>query len=70
VLQSFDTLRVGHKYEMTNLGIKVGFVVLDRREDHDFLVKNLETLEIFSLTDLVKYGIGKDYDIYEIGQSD
>lgn len=67
--RSFDTLRVGHKYEMINLGVKVSFIILERKEESDFLVKDLETLEIFRLTDLIKYGLGKDYDLYEIGSS-
>ena len=64
--QSFDTLRVGHKYEMINLGVKVSFIILERKDEFDFLVKDLETLEIFRLSDLIKYGLGKDYDLYEL----
>jgi hypothetical protein len=64
--QSFDTLRVGHKYVMINLGVKVSFIILERMEKSDFMVKDLETLEKFSLSDLIKYGIGKDYELSEI----
>jgi hypothetical protein len=69
VPQSFDTLRVGHKYEMVNLGVKVSFIILERKEEMDFMVKDLETLEIFMLTDLIKYGMGGDYALNEIGRS-
>jgi len=64
--QSFDILRIGHKYEMINLGVKVCFIILERKEESDFMVKDLETLEKFRLSDLIKYGIGKDYDLTEI----
>ncbi len=64
--QSFDTLRIGHKYEMINLGDRVRFSILERIGDNGFLVKNLETFETFELHDLVKYGFGKDYDLFEI----
>ena len=64
--QSFDTLRVGHRYELTNLGDTVKFIILERLEEFRFLIKNLDTLEVFELDDLVKYGIGKDYSLSEI----
>ena len=64
--QSFDTLRVGHQYIMINLGVQVSFIILERMEESEFMVKDLETLEKFRLSDLIKYGIGKDYELTEI----
>ena len=64
--QSFATLRIGHKYIMINLGVQVSFIILERMEESEFMVKDLETLEKFRLSDLIKYGIGKDYELTEI----
>lgn len=64
--QSFDTLRIGHRYEMINLGEKVRFRILERVDEDDFLIKDLDTLEMLRLYDLIRYGKGKDYDLYEI----
>ena len=72
--QSFDTLRVGHLYEITNHGETVRFVLLEIHSISKYIVKDVTTLEKFNLFDLVKYGIGKDYDLFEIeevkGESD
>jgi hypothetical protein len=62
---SFDSLRVGKKYVLKNLGEKNEFVVQERKNNDDFIVKDIYSLEIYSLKDLVKYGKGKDYDLYE-----
>jgi hypothetical protein len=57
-----ESLRVGKKYILKNLGEKNEFIIQERN-DNDFIVKDIYTLEIYSLTDLIKYG--KDYDLYE-----
>ncbi len=64
--QSFDTLRVGHKYVMINQGEKVRFTILEIRSETDMLLKDLDTLETYNILDLIKYGIGEDYDLFEI----
>jgi hypothetical protein len=63
---SFDSLRVGKKYVLKNLGEKNEFIVQDRTNSDEFIVKDIYTLEVYSLNDLIKYGKGKDYDLYEI----
>jgi hypothetical protein len=62
---SFDSLRVGKKYILKNLGEKNEFQVQERKNNDDFIVKDIYSLEIYNLKDLVKYGKGKDYDLYE-----
>ncbi|MFL5729601.1 MAG: hypothetical protein ACJ75J_08970 [Cytophagaceae bacterium] len=62
---SFDSLRVGKKYILKNLGEKNVFTVQERKSNDDFIVKDVYTLEVYSLQDLVRYGKGKDFDLYE-----
>lgn len=63
---SLDTLRVGHRYSLINFGERTDFELL--RIDHleDYIIRDLNSLEIFSLKLLIEYGKGKDYDLFEI----
>lgn len=63
---SFDVLRTGKKYRLTNYGEKHEFVVENILANGDFKVKDLLTLEQFRLKDLIKYGKGKDFMLEEI----
>jgi hypothetical protein len=64
--QSIDTLRIGHRYKITNYGEKICFILIEIIDDDNYKIKNLETLDIFNLFDLIRYGKGKDYDLSEI----
>ena len=61
---SFETLRTGKKYFLTNYGDEFQFEVLEITDDY-IKVKDILTLEPYLLGDLVKYGKGKDYDLQE-----
>lgn len=63
---SFDNLRKGKKYVMENYGERFEFQVLDMPEEGSFLVKDLHTLDVFMLNDLIRYGRGKDFDMQEL----
>lgn len=63
---SFDNLRKGKKYVLLNYGEKFEFQVLDMPENGAYLVKDLHTLDVFLLHDLVRYGRGKDFDMQEL----
>ena len=63
---SLDTIRVGKKYYLQNHGERHDFVILEKLSDKNFKVKNIFTLEIYELNDLLKYGRGNDYDLREI----
>lgn len=65
---SFNALRVGHIYRISNYGDVRDFKVVRRLSDKNFLVQDLATLEQFELEDLVRYGKGKDYDLDEINK--
>lgn len=63
---SFDNLRKGRKYRLTNYGEQFEFQVMEMPEDGAYSIKDLATLEKYELSDLVKYGKGKDFDLEEI----
>jgi hypothetical protein len=63
---SMDNLRRGKNYRLTNYGEEFEFQVVDMPEEGIYKVKDLNTLDIFLLHDLVKYGKGKDFDLDEI----
>ena len=63
---SFNVLRNGKKYRLTNYGETHEFVVEQILADGDFRVKDLLTLERYRLKDLIKYGKGKDFSLEDI----
>ena len=63
---SFDTIRVGKKYYLINHGERHDFSVIEKIDRQNFKLKDLHTLEIYELEDLVRYGKGKDYELYEL----
>lgn len=63
---SFDNLRKGKKYYLCNYGEVFEFQVVDMPEEGAYRVKDLNTLDIYLLHDLVKYGKGKDFDLNEL----
>ncbi len=65
---SFDTIRTGKQYFLRNYGEESKFEVLDIMANGDFKVKDLTTLEVFLLNDLVRYGKGDDYELQEISE--
>jgi hypothetical protein len=62
---SFKNLQKGQKYYMRNYGEETTFVVVEILENGDCIVKHTETLEIFHLHDLTRYGKGTDYELHE-----
>lgn len=63
---AFSSIRVGKKYRLTNFGEVAEFEVLEALSRHDFGVKDLHTLERYKMSELIKYGKGKDYSLWEI----
>jgi hypothetical protein len=62
---SFDNLRVGKHYRLTNYGDVSEFAVLEVLEE-DFLLKDLLSLDTYYLSKLVEYGTSDDFDIEEL----
>jgi hypothetical protein len=61
-----SSLRVGHRYWLLNFGDKYEFEIVAPAGRGDFRLKDLNTLEYYLLSELVKYGRGKDYEIREL----
>lgn len=60
---SFDNLRVGKQYRLSNYGEVAEFEVLEVLEDDDFRVKDLLSLDTYRLSKLIAYGTSEDFDI-------
>lgn len=65
---ALDNLRVGRKYQLVNMGEVRQVVIVARLRGANFQVKDLNTLELYTIEELLQWGIGKDYDIDEIFQ--
>ena len=63
---SFDNMRVGKKYYLKNHGETTSFSVLQTTGQDDFRIKDLLSLEEYSFGSLILYGIGNDFELYEI----
>lgn len=63
---SFDVLRVGKKYRLTNFGETHEFIIERILANGDFKVKDILTLEQYFLKELISYGQGKDFMLEEI----
>ena len=62
---SINNLRKGSQYEITNYGEVILFEVMEF-VNNDIKVKNIDTLEIFFLSDIIRYGKGKDYQLIDL----
>ncbi|PZX56859.1 hypothetical protein LV84_01985 [Algoriphagus ratkowskyi] len=63
---ALDNLRIGRKYQLVNMGEIRQVVIVARLRGTNFQVKDLDTLELYTIEELLQWGIGKDYDIDEI----
>ncbi|MEQ8362432.1 MAG: hypothetical protein RIF39_05560 [Cyclobacteriaceae bacterium] len=66
---SFDVLRVGKKYRLTNYGDKYDFIIESILSNGDFKVKDIHTLERYLLKDTLKFGTGNDFRLDELRSS-
>lgn len=63
---ALDNLRVGRQYLLTNQGEVRKLEIIARLQGENFKVKDLETLEFYTIEELLRWGIGKDYDLDEL----
>ncbi|MEQ9593766.1 MAG: hypothetical protein RLN86_14265 [Cyclobacteriaceae bacterium] len=66
---SFDVLRVGKTYRLTNFGDHYDFIIESILSNGDFKVKDIHTLERFHLKDTIRFGKGADFQLREFGDS-
>ena len=65
---SFDVLRVGKKYRLINFRDQYDFSIEEILGGENFRLKDVHTLEIMFMKDLIKFGKGKDFEIRELGE--
>ncbi len=63
---SFNNLRVGKKFRIVNFGESFEFEVLEIMADGDCQLKDIYTLESYTLFDLIRYGKGADFDVNDL----
>ncbi|TFV97751.1 hypothetical protein E4S40_03670 [Algoriphagus kandeliae] len=63
---ALDNLRVGRKYLFINQGEVRYLEIMARLSGDNFKVKDLETLEYYTMEELLRWGKGKDYELEEI----
>ncbi len=63
---SFDVLRVGKRYRLTNFDDRFDFEIERILSNGDFKVKDIHTLERYQLKETIKFGKGKDFEIREM----
>ena len=66
---SFNVLRTGKKYRLTNFGDYHDFIIESVLGNGDFKVKDLHTLERYHLKDLLTFGMGKDFMLEDLTES-
>ena len=59
-------MRVGKNYFVQNHGESTSFSVLETIGINDFKIKDLLSLEIYRFGQLIEFGIGEDFELYEI----
>lgn len=62
----FNAMRVGKRYFLVNYGEKFEFEVIRRLSEEDFVLKDINTLETYQLSEFVAFGKGPDFEIREI----
>jgi hypothetical protein len=62
---SLNALRVGKQYVLVNFGDKYEFEIEQALSHQDYRVKDLNTLELYTVKELFKFGKGKDFEIRE-----
>lgn len=62
---ALDNLRVGRVYRFVNQGEVRMIEIMSRLSGDNFKIKDLDTLEFYTIHELLQWGIGKDYDLEE-----
>jgi len=62
---ALDNIRTNKKYVLTNYGEQFEFSVVEIQSDHEFLLKDLNTLELYNMSELIGRGRGRDFSIWE-----
>lgn len=64
--KSFNNLRVGKRFSLTNYGEKSDFEVVEILADGDCRLRDIHTLEPYRLFDLIRFGKGEDFELTDL----
>ena len=62
---AFSSMRVGQYYRLVNFGEKVDFQLIQILHK-DYQLKDLYTLETYTMNELIKFGKGRDFELKQI----
>jgi hypothetical protein len=62
---AYSSLRAGKKYSLQNFGDRYDFEVIEIVNSSEFKLKDLHTLETYYMSDLTRFGKGKDFSIWD-----
>lgn len=62
---ALDNLRVGRIYRLVNQGEIRTIEIMARLSGDNFRIKDLDTLEYYTIHELLQWGRAKDYDLEE-----
>jgi hypothetical protein len=63
---SFESMRVGQKYVLVNHREVSEFTVEEILPGNNYLLKDLHTLEKYTIKDLIRFGKFDDFDLNEL----
>lgn len=63
---ALDNLRVGRIYRLVNQGEIRKIEVMSWISEDNFRIKDLDTLEFYTIQELLQWGKGKDFDLEEL----
>ena len=63
---AFSSMRVGKRYRLINYGEKTEFILKEVFPRDEYKLKDLHSLEEYYMSELVKYGMGEDFELREI----
>ncbi len=63
---AFSSMRVGKKYRLINYGEQTDFILSEVLSKNEYKLKDLNSMEVLYMSDLVKYGKGEDFELREI----
>lgn len=63
---SLSVLRVGHRYRLINFSEVHEFEIERSLTDTDFALKDIHTLERYTLKEITRFGKGPDFEIREL----
>lgn len=63
---AFSSMRVGESYRLVNYDEIYEFTLIEVTNNNDYLLKDLITLDQYKMSDLTKFGKGRDFELRKI----